>query len=170
MNTLLRRVSAVAVVSVVACGQSNGSASADTVRFDSARVAGSAGTPTDTVAPVAAPVVHTAPTAGTLAITQRTSRRVVGCRGQFVNVTIKASALGDGSDAAATTRALRAASSDLLAPVRNETGSISLSPAIRAFRVAAKDSAAAQRVVARLRGSPIVESVEVDRCDATIQR
>jgi hypothetical protein len=92
--------------------------------------------------------------------------RSSGCGGTFVNVTVKASALGSSNDAAA----LRAISSDLLAPVRNAVGATSVSPAIRAFRVAINDPSATQRVMAQLRASPRVETVELDECAVMIRR
>jgi hypothetical protein len=87
-----------------------------------------------------------------------------------VNVTVTASALGRSSDATATTRALRALSSDLLAPVRGAVGAPSISPAIRAFRVRITDRSATQRVMAQLRSSPKVENVELDECAVMIGR
>jgi hypothetical protein len=87
------------------------------------------------------------------------------CRGTFVNVTVKQSALG-GSNAAA---ALPSVVSQVLAPVRSLVDAPQLSPAIRAFRVSVRDAAKKQRVLESLRASPQVERAELDECAARIQ-
>lgn len=199
MNRLLRGMGgAAAAISIAGCAQSNGSASADSARGggDSARLMVSTGVAADTITPAATSKVDTAPPIGTVGgqpkesgsipsaghassakggggarVTGGPQRppvkpRSSGCGGTFVNVTVKASALGSSNDAAA----LRAISSDLLAPVRNAVGATSVSPAIRAFRVAINDPSATQRVVAQLRASPRVETVELDECAVMIRR
>jgi hypothetical protein len=87
--------------------------------------------------------------------------RSSGCGGTYVNVTVKASALGG------TT--LERVAGEVLAPVRGDVGSPTLSPAIRAFRVSVRDPAAADRVVSRLRASPAVEAAERDPCEKVIE-
>jgi hypothetical protein len=195
MRKLLRSVSGVAAaISIAACAQSNGSASADSARGDSAHLAVNARVAADTVTPAARPKVDTAPPIGTVGGERKESGsipsaghassakggarvtggpqrtpvppRSSGCGGTFVSVTVKASALGSSNDAAA----LRAMSSDLLAPVRGAVGPASVSPAIRAFRVKITDPSATQRVMAQLRSSPKVENVELDECAVRISR
>jgi hypothetical protein len=185
---------AAAAISIAACARSNGSASADSAKADSARLVVSTGVAADTIIPAATSKVDTAPPIGVVggrtkesgsipsaghASSAKGGARVTGgpqrppvkprssgCGGTFVNVTVKASALGSSNDAAA----LRAISSDLLAPVRSAVGATSVSPAIRAFRVAINDPSAAQRVMAQLRSSPKVETVELDDCAVMIRR
>jgi hypothetical protein len=198
MRLLARGVGGVAVaVAIVACAQSNGSASADTARSDSSRLVGSAGLSVETQRPAARPV-DTAPPVGTRggerkesgsipsaghAASARGGARVTGgpqkppvpprssgCGGTAVNVTVKASALGGSPDAEGTMQALRSVSSRILAPVRDAVGAPSISPAIRAFRVPIEDASATQRVLAQLRSSPQVEHVELDDCAVMIKR
>jgi hypothetical protein len=195
MRRLLQGVSGVAAaISIAACTPSNGSASADSMKADSLHLVASPGTAADTITPAARAGVDTAPPAGSVggrpkesgsipsaghASSARGGARVTGgpqrtpvpprssgCGGTFVNVTVKASALGSSSDAGR----LRAAASDILAPVRDAVGATSVSPAIRAFRVAIKEPSAAQRVMAQLRASPKVENVELDECAVRINR
>jgi hypothetical protein len=187
VNALLRRVSGVmAATLLAACAKPNDSASADSARLDSARVAASVPVVSDTMRPVVTSGVDTAPpprgttrseavSAGGARVAggpQRTPvlPRSSGCGGTFVNVTVKASALGSAGDMESITRALRTISNTLLAPVRGEVGRLSISPAIRAFRVAVNDSSAARRVAAQLGASPQVENAEVDTCEVRIRR
>jgi hypothetical protein len=161
---------------MAACTRQGGQPSDSTAR-DSSGVASSAPT-TDTTArsvgsnepPPTDKVVGSpgrASSAGEARVTggpQRapTPPRNSGCGGVFVNVTVKSSAIADAS--------LEKVASDVLAPVRSEVGAPSLSPAIRAFRVAVRDATAADRVVSRLRSSPQVESVERDACEAVTRQ
>jgi hypothetical protein len=198
MNVLLRRASGVmAATLLAACAKSSDSASADSVRLDSARVAVSAAAATDTMHPVVTAGVSTAPPAGATR-SERTEGgsipsavdaasaggarvaggpqrtpvlpRSSGCGGTFVNVIVKASALGNTSNVEGTTLALRTISTTVLAPVRNEVGSVSISPAIRAFRVTVKDPSATRRIAAQLSASPQVENAEADVCEVRIRR
>jgi hypothetical protein len=166
MRQLVRRVGGVAAaISIVACAHSGGSASADSARPDSSITAASAGVAAETGRGVT----------GRARVTGGPQRppvepRSSGCGGPAVNVKVAASALDSSSDADATTRAIRAISTDLLAPVRGAVGPPSISPAIRAFRVRITDTSATRRVLARLRSSPKVENVEVDECAVMIGR
>ena len=85
------------------------------------------------------------------------------CGGIHVNVMVRASALTQGSTSEV---ALRSVATDLIAGVRDQVdaNSLQLSPAIRTFRVTARDQTAANLVVARLGQSARVESAEADQC------
>lgn len=91
-----------------------------------------------------------------------TPRRSSGCGGVHLNVTVKQSALPPGAKGA-----LRAVSDEVIAPVRAQVSGVQLSPAIHAFRVAVRDSSAAPRIMAAMRASPKVETVERDVCAAS---
>jgi hypothetical protein len=85
-----------------------------------------------------------------------------------VNVIVRAAALGAATDPAAVERALRDLAARLLAPLRDRVvaDSIDVSPAIRALRVAVRDSTAVAGVVAELARHPDVEAAEPDECVA----
>jgi hypothetical protein len=89
------------------------------------------------------------------------------CAIAYVNVLVRESTVANASD---RTAALRSVSRRVLEPVSALVGKVDLSPAIRTFRVAVLDSAAAERVLSRVRASPLVESAERDRCETMIQR
>jgi len=163
---------------LAACAQKSGG-SGDSTRGDTVTAAGAAAPAApDTVAPVvgssekrptakAVGDVSRAPSAGDARITggpgrKPTPPRSSGCGGTFVNVTVKASALSGST--------LAQVASDVLAPVRADVGAPSLSPAIRAFRVAVRDPLDVDRVVTRLRASPKVAAVESDGCEKMIER
>ena len=90
------------------------------------------------------------------------------CAGVYLNVTVRAGALGAGTDAAARERALRDVAARVLAPVRAQVGTPELSPAIRAFRVLVRDTTATASILARLRASPDVDDVARDACSVRI--
>lgn len=92
--------------------------------------------------------------------------RSSGCGGTFVVVTLKPGALAEGDE----TAGMRTASREVLAPVRDQVGSASLSPAIRAFRVSVRNPANASRIVRQLRASSKVQSATVDECAVRIER
>jgi hypothetical protein len=198
MQPLLRHTAgAWAAISIAACAVSQGSASADSAGADSTRRTATApmaplATDTvpvatagpDTAAPIgtrgAAPkeggsipsAGHAKSATGGARVTGGPERtpippRSSGCGGTFIVVTLTPAAVAGGGDA---TVALRQASSEVLAPVRDQVGSASLSPAVRAFRVSVKDPAAASGIVTRLRASPRVASATVDECAVRIER
>lgn len=165
MNMLLRRVGGVATaISITACASSKGSASADSVRLDSTHVAASTAAVPDSLRSGTTVVMDAAQPASTT-LPKRTSV----CGGPYVNVKIKASALGNSSDAAGTAREMRTISTDLLAPVRAQVGGAAISPAIRTFRVSVHDSSQVQSIMSRLRESPQVERVSADICQKAIE-
>lgn len=87
------------------------------------------------------------------------------CGGVRVNVTVRQAALGGATDMAEVERALRSVASGLLAPLKAaDAASVEISPAIRAFRFALHDPAAADAVLRRLQPSEEVETVELDEC------
>jgi hypothetical protein len=88
------------------------------------------------------------------------------CGGEHVNVIVKVEALGGVTDMMGVQVALRNVARELLAPLESSiiAGSEQYSPAIRTFRVAVRDRAAADLVVSRLRSASQVQSVERDEC------
>ena len=148
---------------VIACSASGRTGTADTA------------THVDTIAHGPA-VVPAAPVASLPAAErQDTIRRPVGlpgrpkrpavpppnrsCVGTFVSVTVKESTLANGSD---RTAALRSVARRVLEPVSAFVGKTELSPAIRAFRVSVRDSGSTQRVLSKIRASPIPGIVELN--------
>ena len=85
-------------------------------------------------------------------------------------VKLTPASLGNSADMESTTRAMRTVSAELLAPVKGAVGTTSISPAIRTFRVRITDTASTQRVLARMRASPQVESAALDECAVMIRR
>ena len=86
----------------------------------------------------------------------RPEPRASGCGGNFVTVIVKQSAL-EGTTLARVAQ-------ELVGQTPGVVSAPSLSPAIRAFRVQARDPVEAGRMVDRLRASARVESVERDQC------
>lgn len=93
------------------------------------------------------------------------------CGGVYVNVMVRASALGASTDMASVERSLRRVAAELTAELGANVveASVRVSPAIRVFRVTARDRAAADAAVAQLRASSRVENVELDACNLRSQ-
>jgi len=101
-----------------------------------------------------------------------TPRRVDNpCGGVHVNVIVRVAALGGATDMMSVDVALRNVAKELLAPLASSViaGSEQFSPAIRTFRVATRDRAAAGVVVSRLRSAPQVQNAELDECGVRAQ-